>query len=269
MLIIDDSNWQTQIGDGQSVSVAGDKFELSWTPPAPGHDSREYSKLFGAEIPNIPRSEWRARCEEKIKRKSRISDHQKWQCDAQSGPTCWAAGSCQAGSTNRVIQMGLKYYVRYSAMSIAVPISGGVSGGYEGDAVRMMTKDGVVDSRLWPYGSRRPSASNEEIAANRLLHKTLESHECRGFDEFATALLLDMPCTVHYSWWRHVVMLCDLVEIESNSWGFRIRNNWGEGYGDKHDTHRFGGYAVFREGRGTPGGGYAFRSVTPSNVVAP
>lgn len=267
MYIVDDSNWKDQIGNGRAVRIGTDVFELSWHPPAPGHNSREYSKLFGAEVPTIPRNEWPARIKEKIERKSRISDHQKWQCDAQSGPTCWAAGSCQAGSTCRVIQMGMAHYVRYSAMSIAVPISGGVSGGYEGDAVRMMTKDGVVDSRLWGYGSRRPTASSEEVAANRLLHKSLESYECRGFDEFATALLLDFPCTVHYSWWSHVVMLCDLVEIEPGSYGFRIRNNWGEGYGEKME-HGFGGYAVFREGRGTPGGGYAFRSVTPSNVVA-
>ena len=108
-----------------------------------------------------------------------------------------------------------------------------------------------------------PSVSETEVQANRLLHKSLESYECDGFEEFATALLLGYPCTVSYNWWRHVVKLCDLVEIESNSFGFRIRNNWGESYGDKGE-HGFGGYAVMREGRGTPSGGFAFRQMTAS-----
>lgn len=258
MLIVDDSNWKDQIATANRQG-----WLLSAEPKPAGHNSRAYSKLFGAEIPNIPRSEWSARIKELKDRRARISDHQTWECDAQSGPTCWAAGTCQAYSTARVIQMGRQHYIRASAMSIAVPISGGRSGGYEGDAVRYMTQHGVVDSDLWGYGSIRPTAAAAELQANRLLHKSLESYECDGFDEFATALLLGFPCTVSYNWWSHVVMLTDLVEIESGSFGFLIRNNWGEGYGSKADNG-FGGYAVFREGRGTPSGGFAFRQVTNS-----
>jgi hypothetical protein len=262
-LIIDDSNWQTQIGDGRTVTVAGEKFLLSAMPKPEGHDSRAYSKPFSAEVPTIPRSEWSARIKEQKERKRRISDHQNWPCDAQSGPTCWAAGTCQAGSTARVIQLGLKHYVRFSAMSIAVPISGGRSGGYEGDAVSYMTKYGAVDSKLWGYGSIRPTASEAELEASRKRHMALETYECEGFDEFATACLLNFPSTVSYNWWRHVVMLTDLVEIEPGSFGFLIRNNWGDSYGDKNE-YGHGGYAIFREGRGTPSGGFAFRQVTPS-----
>jgi hypothetical protein len=59
------------------------------------------------------------------------------------------------------------------------------------------------------------------------------------------------------------VMLTDLVEIEAGSFGLLIRNNWGDSYGDKNE-YGHGGYAIFREGRGTPSGGFAFRQVTPS-----
>jgi hypothetical protein len=262
-LIIDDTNWKTQIGDGKTVTIGGETFMLSAEPKPPGHDSSLYSKPFGAEIPKIPRSEWPARIKEQAERKRRISDHQRWECDAQSGPTCWAAGTCQAYSTCRVMQMGMEHYVRISAMSVAVPISGGRSGGYEGDAVRYLTETGGVDSKLWGYGSIKPTAAQAELEANRLIHKSLESYECEGFDDFATALLLGYAPTVSYNWWRHVVMLCDLVEVEAGSYGFRIRNNWGESYGDKGE-YGFGGYAIFREGKGTPSGGFAFRSVTPS-----
>jgi len=262
-LIIDDSNWQTQVGDGRSVVVAGERYFLSGQPRPFGHDSRLYSKPLSAEVPTIPRSEWPARIKEQAARKRRISDHQRWPCDAQSGPTCWAAGTCQAGSTCRVMQMGMEHYVRYSAMSIAVPISGGVSGGYEGNAVNFMVRNGVADSKVWPYGSRRPTGTDAEVQASRQLHMALEVYECDGFDEFATACLLGYPPTVSYNWWSHVVMLCDLVEIEAASFGFKIRNNWGEGYGDKGE-YGFGGYAIFREGRGTPSGGFAFRQMQPS-----
>jgi len=263
MLIVDESNWKDQVGDGRSVRIGTDRFLLSAMPKPADHDSRTYSKVFGAAIPNIPRSEWRARIKEQAERKRRISDHQRWECDNQgSFPTCWSAGTCQAYSTARVMQLGMANYVRISAMSLAVPISGGRSGGYEGDAVNYLTKYGGVDVNLWGYTD--PSRkSGPAIAANRLLHKSLESYECDGFDEFATALLLGYPCTVSYNWWSHVVMLTDLVEIESGSFGFKIRNNWGEGYGDKGE-YGFGGYAIFREGRGTPSGGFAFRQVTPS-----
>lgn len=268
MLIIDDSNWQTQVGNGQAVIVAGQKFLLSGQPKPKGHDTRLYSKAFGAEVATIPRSEWSARIKEQKAKKRRISDHQNWACDNQgSYPTCWAAGTCQAYSTARVIQLGIKQHVRISAMSVAVPISGGRSGGYEGNAVEYLTKNGGVDSRLWGYTDPSRKQNDPAILANRELHKALESYECESFDEFATALLLNLPCAVSYNWWSHVVMLADLEEIEANSFGLRIRNNWGDSYGDKNE-YGFGGYAVFREGRGTPSGGFAFRQVTPSEVAA-
>jgi hypothetical protein len=262
-LIVDDSNWKDQLDLAVRLGKG-----LGGMPKPAGHDSRAYSKVFGAEIPNIPRSEWPARIKEKRERKTRISDCQAWACDNQgSFPTCWSAGTMQAAATARVMQLGLDQHVYLSAMAVAVPISGGRSGGYEGDAVRYLTEHGGVDAKLWGYTD--PGRHNgPEIEANRQLHKALESHECEGFDQFATAMLLNLPCTVSYNWWSHVVMLTELVEIESGSYGFRIRNNWGDGYGDKHETHGFGGYAIFREGKGTPSGGFAIRQMTPSVVAA-
>jgi hypothetical protein len=260
--IVDDSNWQNELTIGQQMGMG-----FGGMPKPAGHDSRGYSSLFGSVIPNIPRSEWSDRIKEKKAKKTRISDCQAWSCDNQgSFPTCWSAGTMQTASTARVIQLGIEHYVRLSAMAVAVPISGGRSGGFEGDAVRYLTEHGGVDSEIWGYTDPSRKTSDPAVQANRQLYKSLESHECNGFDEFATALLLNMPCTVSYNWWSHVVMLTDLVEIERGSFGFLIRNNWGDGYGDKHDTHGFGGYAVFREGKGTPSGGYAIRQMTPSVV---
>ena len=62
-------------------------------------------------------------------------------------------------------------------------------------------------------------------------------------------------------------MLTDLVEIEAGSFGFLIRNNWGDGYGDKNE-YGFGGYAVFRFGKGSPSGGVAIRQMTAARKAA-
>ncbi len=252
--------WQDQVG--RFVMVDGQRRYLSGMPRPVGHDTRLYSSPLSSAVATIPRSSWSAAIKEQWDQKRATSQIQNWASDDQgSHPTCWSAGTNAAASTARV-RMGL-LFVRLSAMAIAVPISGGRSGGYEGDAVRDLTKKGGVDVGLWGYTDMQNHDGDPAVQANRLLHKALESYECSGFDEFATAWLLGFPCTISYNWWSHVVMGCDLVEIESGSFGVRIRNNWGESYGAKNDFG-FGGYAVFREGHGTPSDGFAFRQMTAS-----
>ncbi len=253
-----------RLRDGTTVPVqivGGHKRYLSAIPKPAGTNTRAYSFSALAAGPLIPRSDWSAALKEQIARKSRISDVQTWEPDDQDGyPICWAAGTCAAFSTARVLQ-GLPF-VRISGMSVAVPISGGHSGGYEGDAVEYLTEHGGASVDVWTYDSPSNLSSQAEVIESRKHHVALESYECESFDEFATAWLLDWPCTVSYNWWSHVVMACDLVEIEAGSFGVRIRNNWGD-WGAKND-HGVSGYQVLREGHGTPSGGFAFRQVTSS-----
>lgn len=270
--VYDHSNIHTLLGgctreklaDGTIVSVqnvGGHKRYLSAYPRPPGHNSRAYSVSMLAAGPLIPRSDWSAALKDQIARKSCISQMQNWEPDDQDGyPICWAAGTCAAFSTARVLQ-GLPY-VRISGMSVAVPISGGHSGGYEGDAVEYLTKYGGASVDVWKYDDPGRYNDRAEVQESRKHHIALESYECNSFDEFATAWLLGFPCTVSYNWWSHVVMACDLVEIEPGSFGVRIRNNWGD-WGAKNDFG-FSGYQVLREGHGTPSGGFAFRQVLAS-----
>lgn len=267
-LLIDDiskvigNQQQERLQNGQVVPyvvVNGHKRYLSAMPKPAGHDTRLYSKPFSSVFPAIPRNEWRARLQEQIAKKRQISHMQTWQSDDQDGyPICWAAGTVAAFSTARVLQ-GLPY-VRVSGMSVAVPISGGRSGGYEGDAVNYLVKYGGVDSAIWTYDNPRGARSDDpKVQENRKLYLALEAYECETFDDFATAYLLGFACTVAWNFWSHVTMGCDLAEIESGSWGTRIRNNWGEGYGSKNE-HGVGGYAVLRSALG-PSSGFAFRQV--------
>lgn len=247
---------------GQFVVVNNHRRYLSATPRPASHDTRRYSKLLSSAVPVIPRSEWSARLKEMQEQKLLISQMQNWEPDDQgSHPTCWAAATCAVFSTARVLQG--HPFVRISAMSVACPISGGVSGGYEGEALDLLAKRGGVDVALWGYTEiSRSKDSDPACEANRLLHKSLESYECSSFDEFATAWLLRYPCTISYNWWSHCVSAVDLVEIEPGSFGVRIRNNWGD-WEAKNDFG-FSGYTVFREGHGTPSDGFAIRQVTSS-----
>lgn len=253
--------YQDQLGQYEIVNRH--KRYLSAQPRPEGYAARMCSKPFSSSVPVIPRSDWSARLKEMSdpKNKLLISQMQNWEPDDQDGyPICWAAGTCAAFSTARVLQ-GLPY-VRISGMSVAVPISGGHSGGYEGDAVDLLTKDGGADVSVWPYDDpSRSYASKPEVLASRKHHLSLESYECSSFDEFATAWLLRFPCTVSWNFWSHVTMGCDLVEIEPGSWGCRIRNNWGEWEGK--NEFGFSGYSVLRENLG-PSDGFAFRQVLAS-----
>ena len=266
--VIDDSNahtltYQNVDTTGPYVVVNGHRRYLTGQPKPADHDSRKYSKPFSAAIPRIPRSDWSAMLKDQVAQRRLISQMQHWEPDDQDGfPICWAAGTCAAFSTARVLQ-GLPY-VRISGMSVAVPISGGRRGGYEGDAVEYLTQHGGASVDVWGYDDPGRYDSKPEVQASRKHHIAIESYECESFDDFATAWLLRFPCTVSYNWWSHVVMACDLVEIEPGSFGVRIRNNWGDW--EASNDLGVSGYQVLREGHGTPSGGFAFRQVTSSTI---
>jgi len=253
----DVSHYAELVGDGQSVNVGGEVRLLSRLPPEPGHNPREYSKVFSAEVQDIPESEWEVRIKEQLATKRRTSDFQKFDPDNQgSHPICWAAGTAHAAATCRVIQ-GYDY-VQLSAGDMATEITGGVSsGGYEGNAVRRMVKHGVCSSKVWGYQSSRPSGTAEEVAASRAMHVALEAYELETKADYVTAALMNFPMTVAYNSWRHVVMGCDVVWVDGRV-QFRIRNNWGA-WSASNDAG-FSGYAVMR----FPDSGWAFRQLTAS-----
>lgn len=262
-LIIDDSNWQSLIGNGKQVHAAGDVRLLSAMPKPAGHDTRLYSKPFRDGFSVIPRSEWPARIAEQKAKRMRVSDFQKFKAHDQNGlPTCWANGPAHAATTTRVIQGLPLIYI--SACSMAVPISGGHVGGYEGEALAYMQKNGAASTDVWGNNdTSRSLNSDPKVVESRKHHFALEMYECEGFDEFATAALLGFVCAVAYDFWNHVISSADLVQIEPASYGFFQRNNWSDNWGDKND-YGFGGYLTMREGRGTPSSGFALRQVTSS-----
>lgn len=262
--IYDDSNIAELVGDGTSVIANGERRLLSAMPKPPGHDTRKYSALFSSAVQVIPRNEWSARIAEQKQKRKRVSDWQNFAPHDQNGlPTCWANGPAHAFTTLRVMH-GLPL-VYISACSLAVPISGGHSGGYEGDALEYLSKYGGVSTDIWPNNSTsRSLMSDSKSVADRPNHMALASFECNTFDEFATACLLGYPIAVAFNWWSHVISGGDLVEIERGSYGIMYRNNWGD-WGDNND-HGQPGYVTMREGKGTPDSGFALQNITMSVV---
>lgn len=250
--VFDDSNFRDLITQGTVFGLGGE--------PRPAGYNSSFAKPFGSRFQRIPRSDWSARIAEQKAKKRRVSDFQKFKPHAQTGPTCWANGPAHAATTKRVM-MGYSL-VYLSANSIAVPISGGTSGGYEGEAVKMMIEDGIASVATYPNGSRdRSLLRDQSVIDDRNHFHVLEALELDGFDDFATAALLGQPFAVAFNWWSHVISGGDLVEIEKGSYGIMYRNNWGQWQDD--NDYGFSGYVTMREGKGTPSSGWVIYEMTP------
>lgn len=262
----DDGSYTQLVGDGVKVWADGEFRYLSAQPPPLNAAEIEagFSREFGDVLTLIPRSEWSERLKEQERLQARVSDHQDFPAYDQNGTNyCWANGPCQAVTTMRRMQ-GLPLRVISSA-SVGGPITGYRNvGGWEGNALDYLAKEGGVGTDIWPNNTiNRSYGDKPEVKADRQNHKALEWIKLgNDFDKYATACLLGYPCAVAYNWWSHVVMICDLVEISSGRFGLRIRNSHGVNWGEAPNKHGQKGYAVFAEGKGTPSSGFCLRQVT-------
>jgi hypothetical protein len=264
--VYDHTNFGSLIGNGRVVNAGGEDRLLSRIPEPPGHDRRVYSRPFSESgIKLKPRSEWSAEIKAQEQQKRRISDFQFWPALNQNGtPQCWSNGVAGAAATCRVI-MGLPY-VQLSPGSVATPISGGNQGGFEGDAVQYGTEHGWAPSVLWPeHSCDRSLNSDPKVIESRPKFMLLEVFDLGDdFDALGTALLENLPCLAAYPDWSHVTEICDLLEIEKDSYGSRGKNSWGNDWGGKNDLGS-GGYFTFREKSGPhcrPSGIFALRQIT-------
>ena len=262
--LYDESNYRELIGDGEKIVVHGETRYLSAIPKPTHADTSGYSKPFAATLALIPRTEWDARIDEQERLFSSVSDFCDFPAYDQDGiPYCWINGPCQAFTTARRIQrLPLKII---SSASCGGPITGYVSrGGWEGDGLEYLTKRGGATVEHWPNNAIKRSLNTPEVEAERQNYKILEALELRkNFDEWATACLLNLPGAFAYNWMSHVMMSARLNRIEKGSYGLEVRNSWSNAWGYKN-SKGFGGFAVFREGRGTPDSGFVIRQVTAS-----
>lgn len=264
--VFDDSNYEPLRGDGKRVTFNGETFNLSYQMPTAA-DVRKgllCTTPFAAAFKLIPRSDWSAMLKEQIRLKARFSDHCKFPAYSQNGTNyCWINGPAQVMTAQRLRQ-GLPLRILSAASGGCLIKNYRNVGGNELPAIEWISRNGLCTVDKWPNAAIDRRYDTDQTRRDRVHYKATEWISCRGFDEFATCCLLGMGGAIAYYWWMHVVTICDLVEIEPGHFGFRIRNSHGVNWGAKNE-HGYAGFAVFAEGKGTPGSGVMLQQVTPSS----
>lgn len=271
MHVIDDTNFKQFCGDGKAIEAGGEPRLLALLPSPylrgnqPGTTRFRDSSIdagYGAGTV-IPKADRIARAKHLEDTQSRISDYCDFDAWDQNGlPYCWNNAGTQAASTARRIQ-GLPF-VHFSAASVgAIAANYRIRGGYGGEALEVLTKQGAVDAKLWPNNAVKKSLDTAPSQENRTHHKVVEWIECETWDEVATCAVLNMPMSCDYGWWSHVVMGCEILPQDDEP--LRIRNSWSENWGDKN-KHGKGGFSVLKGSRRVPDYCFAVRQVTASEV---
>lgn len=216
------------------------------------HPLYESPVTAAVDFKPIPRSEWRARLDQMIAEKSRISDILRNQgiksLNQQQTNYCWANGPTGCIVAMRAINN--LPYIPLSPASVAAPVTGYRNvGGIGTDALEYIAKYGVCSADVWPPNAIQRSLDNPTTQANRANHKALKWYDLDPgnniFDYMVTLLLNRKPVAVGYNWWSHEVMACDLEFDSSGRPAVRIRNSWGDDWSDQ-------GFAVLNESKGTP-----------------
>lgn len=239
------------------------------------HGSMPEAPAF--DIPVIPQSEWAQRCADQLAQGRRNSDFRRKGKFGQPIPSldqngkgyCWAHGTTGAVLVQRAVTN--MPFVSLSAYAVACIIKNYQDqGGWCGESLAFLTKNGVPDEKFWPQRSMSKANDTAEMRANALLHKVTEGFYDLGqpiydqkltFDQAATCHLLNVPTAEDFNWWGHSVCCLDLVNgatqrgisraesgkllglVEfdavwdmnnpvTSGFGTRILNSWGDTFGD-------------------------------------
>jgi hypothetical protein len=229
-----------------------------------------YEPPAGIEV--IPESEWADRANEIQKTESGVS-HILLGGDAgqpipslDQGPVgyCWAHST--VGALQAVRALKFMPYVPLSAYAVAATIKNGRDeGGWCGLSGKFVNDRGVPSQKLWPQGDRNyRTHDTPEVWADAAKHKMTESwmdlarpayDQVLTWQQVVTCLLLRIPVAADFNWWGHSVLLCDVVVVEGGSIGIRMRNSWGDGWGDR-------GFSILRGAKARPDNALAIRSAT-------
>ncbi len=260
--VIDDGNWFQFF----EPTVGGEKKGHGGLP-------RDYEvqplEMFAPpdQIKRIPRSEWSARIKEQEAQKSRISDVllRANIPSLDQGPNGYCWGHSTVGCVQAVRAISNRPYVPLSAYMVCAIIKKGRNeGGWCGLSAKFLREVGVCSQALWPQGDRSLSLDNDACRKDAATRKVTEDWVDLGrdlydqnltFDMVATCLLSGVPVAGDFNWWSHSVLLCDLVEVSSNAFGIRMRNSWGDGWGEK-------GFSILQGSKANTDGAVAVRVVT-------
>lgn len=237
--------WVSEIRPGEKIIGDTDPTPMTPAGMSTGYESRDYSRFpvgysehsRAFDMPLIPQSEWDDRIAEMETNKTRLSDlllQANIPCLDQNGTNyCWINGPVTALETIRCVE-GLPY-VKLSPASGGAPIKNfSNSGGWGGEALDWIAKNGVCSAALWPPNAISRSYYTSAAKAEALKFRFLEwtDVESNDFNALMTMLFLRIPCPIGLDWWSHVVCCIDPVKISAGQYGVRFRNSWGMSYGD-------------------------------------
>lgn len=249
-----------------------------------GHDPGLATKnhgIFGAPPATfkiIPRSEWKARADEKKERKQGLrylrttmnkgKPHLSFDQNGQG--YCWAysIGGTIVYNRGRSNQP----YVRVSPHAVACKIKGfRDEGGWCGLSMQWAIEKGYPSERHWPQKSMARANDVAAVWANAKRQRVTEScfdaaravyDQDMFIDLVATFLLLDIPLALDFNWWGHSVCGIEWTEIESNSWGPTIDNSWTPSWGEE-------GLATLQGSRAIPDNAVGTLVTTASDETQP
>jgi hypothetical protein len=274
-LIINDENFQDYLEptvNGEAVGRGYVERDLERQPlcSSPG----AYSAV---DMVVYPRSEWDARIKEKDETKSRLSDIRRMAANGQHMPSlyqgqsnfCWVYSTAGCVMLQRAV-MNLPY-VRLSPHALGCKIQNYRNqGGWSPLSMEWFVKVGCPSIEFWPERSFSRSNDTAKTWENAKHYQVTEGwwdlsqniyNRNLTFDQVATLLLSNVPCTLDYNWWGHSVLGLDLVRIEAGSYGIRILNSWSDQWGDK-------GEAILQGRKAIPDGSVAPRVVDASVLAA-
>ena len=152
---------------------------------------------------------------------------------------CW--GHSTVGCVQAIRALDNQPYIPLSAYMVCAIIKKGRNeGGWCGLSAKFLREVGVVPQSVWPQGDRNTSRDTPAVREAAAKFKVTEDwvdltrdiyDQNLSFDIVASLLLSNIPVAGDFNWWSHSVMLCDVVEVESGSFGIRFRNSWGDSYG--------------------------------------
>lgn len=143
---------------------------------------------------------------------------------------CWAFGTIRMLELTR-LQMG-EEHVPLSPASVACLIKNYKNnGGWGGECLAGIKKWGVAPESLWPEHAIDKRYDNEQSREARKAFNVTDFVDIPDdFYSVMTLLVRDIPCSVAFDWWGHLVCAVE-PDIVNNQLGYWIDNSWNTTWG--------------------------------------